>query len=390
LFTLADQSCPAVVVNEEAAELLFGGDTAGRSIQSVSTGILHPIVGVVRSRGPERPPATMYWNGTHAGAGSIADPHTRSAFRAATPESIAQHPGAGLAGSDFEKYVVSDSYFDAMGFTLVAGRWFTSTESSLFAAGCRVALVNRAAATLYFPGGSAVGASIIDSARRRSTVVGIVAAPPPGAFQRTTEPAIYYPLAQDYTPRMTLHLMTGLPPGKAQEEVAKLWMNELGNRIESLPDAGSVTMKSLDTHLRQTALAPLRIALLLVGAAAATATFLSIIGLYGALKDTVRRRRRELAIRISLGAGRWAVARLILGAGARLAVVGTFVGFVATAAVWYPVLQSGGTTLPSPWFLLAGPAVLAFAVLLSTWLPARHATLANPLTLLREEEYGNP
>ena len=78
--------------------------------------------------------------------------------------------------------------------------------------------------------------------------------------------------------------------------------------------------------LSRTALAPLRIATVLVGAFAATALTLGVLGLYGALADAARQRRREIAMRIVLGAPGWRVIRQVMGEGGRLAGAGAVAG----------------------------------------------------------------
>jgi len=385
LFSRSDENCPSVVVNQEAAELLFGDETAGRTLQSSHTGILHTIIGVVRSRrGGTRVPL-VYHNGTGQTATKTAT-YSPAQFRAATREAVEQSSRSPRAS--LERFVVSNGYFEAMGFSLVAGRWPAGVESSEAGTGCRVAVINQQAANLYFPRNDAVGASMIDSAGRRTRIVGVVSAAAAGAFQRALEPAVYYPLAQDFSPRMSVHMITAIPPGRARGTSSRQWTDRLSGQLESLPGAAAVSVKSLDQHLQQTALAPLRITLVLVGATALATFVLILLGLHGALEDMVRRRRREIAIRIALGARRRHVMQLILSAGFRLAAAGTVAGLAATIAVWYSALSGAHSEWPPLWCWLAGPVILPAAVALSSMLPVRQASLTNPLRLMREENPG--
>ena len=98
--------------------------------------------------------------------------------------------------------VVSASYFAAMGLSLIAGRVFPDDPAP---GGCRVGVINQEAAELYF-GGNAVGGAVIDSAGRRTEIVGVVHSALLRTSQRRAEPAIYFPMAQDFLPRMTLIL----------------------------------------------------------------------------------------------------------------------------------------------------------------------------------------
>ena len=168
-------------------------------------------------------------------------------------------------------------------------------------------MVNQEAADLYF-NGKAIGASVIDEGGRRTQIIGVVHAAPLGTFQPRVEPAIYFPMAQDYLPYMTLIL--------GVREVKGTMLEDLRSRIESVPGRGPapIVVKALDTYLSQTALAPLRIATLIIGASATTALILSVLGLFGALSDAVRQRRSEFAVRIALGAQRWHVIRQVLRA----------------------------------------------------------------------------
>ena len=98
--------------------------------------------------------------------------------------------------------VVSRSYFDAMGLSPMAGSVFPDDPEPRR---CRVGVINQEAAELYF-GGNAVGGAVIDSAGRRTEIVGVVHSTLLRTAQRRVEPTIYFPMAQDFLPRMTLIL----------------------------------------------------------------------------------------------------------------------------------------------------------------------------------------
>ena len=177
-----------------------------------------------------------------------------------------------------------------MGWRLVAGR---SLPDESKPRECRVAVINQEAADLYFAG-KAVGASVIDVTGQRTQIIGVVHSVPLGTFERRAEPAIYFPMEQDYLRRMTLLL-------GAREATAPI-MEAFRISVDGVPGSGPhpPVIKTLETYLSQTALSPLRIATLIIGASAVTALALSILGLFGALNDAARQRRRELAVRIAL------------------------------------------------------------------------------------------
>src|SRR5438132_8222002 len=143
---------------------------------------------------------------------------------------------------------------------------------------CRVGVVNQEAADLYF-GGNPIGAAVIDGIGRRTEIVGVVRSSQLGTFQRRPEPAIYFPMAQDCLQSMTIILGT--------RNASDLILAELRRRLPLVPGRGPAppVVKTLETHLNQTALAPLHVATAIIGASAITALLLSVLGLYSGLTD---------------------------------------------------------------------------------------------------------
>jgi len=258
--------------------------------------------------------------------------------------------------------------------SLTAGSLFTG-HSAL--PGCRVAVINREAAELYF-GGNAVGGAIIDGAGNRTEIVGVVQTSLLRSSQRRAEPAIYFPIGQDYRPLMTVFLSAQTAPGALLASVRRQ-LSGVGGGIP-----GSIVVTTLDEHLTRTAVASERIAAVLVGACAATALTLGVLGVYGALGDAVRHRRREIALRLALGARRWRVTYQLLMEGLRLASVGTIAGMIGALAVarWLTV-NSPGTGRITLWIWLAAPLVLFAAVALASLVPMRRAMTVNPASLLQ-------
>ena len=158
--------------------------------------------------------------------------------------------------------------------------------------------------------------------------------------------------------------------------------------IERVPGMGPAppVIKTLETHLAQTSLAPLRIATMIFAASATLALLLSILGLFGALSDAARERRRELAIRIALGAQRWRVIRQVLGEGGRLGCAGVVIGTLASLLLWRPMTRIiPGDGSPALWVWFVAPLVLAGVVVIASFLPARGALIVNPLMIVRDE-----
>jgi predicted permease len=361
-------TCRVAIVNKEAAAEVFGGQAVGRSIEDAAGGRVE-IVGMVATR-PEKDAATrtrptIYYYADQVGTSIGQEGPAR--FRV---------PAAPLhATAVLDANVVSPDYFDAMGFSIAAGGVFQDGPAT---GSCRTAVVNQEAAERYFDG-TAVGAAVIDVAGQRTEIIGVVHSPPLGVFQRPAEPAIYFPMAQDAVPGMTLIL--------GAREAHDAMVAEVRRRVEAVPGRGRFppVVTTLDEHLSRTALAPLRIATVLVGASATMALALGALGLYGALSDAGRRRRREVALRIALGAQGWRVIRQVVGDGGRLAGAGVVAGMLGSLVA--ARLLSRITPIDiwlTAWVWLAAPLALAAIVSIASVFPARRALSVDPLTIMRD------
>jgi ABC-type antimicrobial peptide transport system permease subunit len=368
LFGVEHQTCRSAMVNEEAAKKLFGPGTVGRSIRDAANFPVE-IIGVLampKAAHAATQPAIYFYQedqkGPHAERLGLAN------FRAPIVSNLEQ--------VELDSNVVSPSYFAVMGWPLTAGQLFPD-DPNLH--GCRVGVVNQEAADLYF-NGNAVGRTVIDDSGRRAEIIGVVHSAPLGTFERRVEPAIYFPMARDFTPYMTLIL--------GALEVSAPLLADLDRGITAVPGRGPspVVVKTLETYLNQTALAPLRIATMIIGASATVALILSIFGLFGALSDAVRQRRREFAVRIALGAQRRHVIAQVLQEGLRLAaagaVAGTF-GSLLLSRTLAGIIPGNGS--PAIWVWMAAPLLLAASVTLASVLPARRALIVNPLTIMRDD-----
>jgi ABC-type lipoprotein release transport system permease subunit len=371
MFGVEDGTCRVAIVNAQAAEELFGQHTAGRTLRDPGGPQPVQIIGVVAMRESgkvgKRNRPTVYFDYT---SHQETPPRRISDVRFWTP--IASE----LASADFETNVVSPGYFDAVGSKLVAGRDFTGDSKS---AGCRIGIVNQEAADLYF-GGNAVGAAVIDDQGRRTDIIGVVHAGPLGAFQRSAEPTLYLPMPQDVLTSMNMIVQV--------RDVNGPTLADLRRRLEEVPGRGlsPLIVRTFETYLNQTSLAPLRIATVLLGASATMALLLSVLGLFSALSDAARQRRHELAIRIALGASRWRVIGQVLGQGVRLACAGMLAGIVMSLALsrWMRRITPGSSS-PALWMWVAAPLALAGVVSIASILPARRALMTNPLTIMHDD-----
>jgi hypothetical protein len=362
-------TCRVAILDEGTATAFFGDEAVGRVIEN-EEGQRVEIVGVVTPRPPppdEKPrdqPAVYYYVEQEQLPLRPTGP-ARFTIPVTTPGADAM----------LDLHVVSSDYFALMGLTLRAGALFTERTP---ADACRVGVVNEEAAQLYF-GGDAVNGAVIDGRGRRTTIVGVVQDARLRSTERKAEPSIYLPMEQDFLPRM--HMILG--SSDAGEERQEAVRRSLSAVDGGKPEALAVT--SLDERLRKTALAPERIAGLLLGAASVNALALGILGLYRVIADDVIARQREIAVRSALGAQRWRLILMVVNHGARVAAAGGLFGIIGALllARWmYGVTGSEGS--PNLWVWFAGPAILALGALVASALPARRILRVDPLTAMRE------
>jgi putative ABC transport system permease protein len=150
----------------------------------------------------------------------------------------------------------------------------------------------------------------------------------------------------------------------------------------NLPVASVQTMQDVyDKSVARTSFT-----LVMLGIAGAMSIALGVIGIYGVLSYTVSQRRREIGIRLALGAQQENVLGMVMGSGARMALVGVAIGVVVALALtrWMSSLLFGVTAHDPLTYSLV--ALLLFVVALSAcWIPARRATRVDPMVALRYE-----
>jgi predicted permease len=271
---------------------------------------------------------------------------------------------------------IGPDYFRVMGTRLVAGREFGPADSL---GAPRVAIVSQRMADAFWPGQSALGRVIRfgDESGEPITVVGVAADAKYRNLTETTQSHAYLPLEQDVPRTMTYIIATGADPLAAAPSVR----STIAAADPDLPIAAIRTYEELIAGR----------ALLLNAVAARVTAFmgllaltLALIGLYGVVAYRVAQRRRELGIRIALGATRANVIRLMLRDGLRLSTWGIAAGIVA--ALFITRLARAllfGVSPNDPIVLASVIALLAGVTLLASWIPARRAGRVDPVGVLR-------
>ena len=119
---------------------------------------------------------------------------------------------------------------------------------------------------------------------------------------------------------------------------------------------------------------------------AGTALALAAAGIYGVMTYTVTRRRREIGVRVALGASRGQVFRIVLGQGLTTTAIGVAIGIGAALGLTRTIESLlFGVTATDPVTFAAVVGLLALVATLACYLPARRATAADPMEALRQE-----
>jgi predicted permease len=275
---------------------------------------------------------------------------------------------------------VSAGYLQTIGAALVAGRYFAESDDSTTP---RVVIINQALARRYFPGADPIGqrfGGLTLAPDSIKEIVGVVADVREGQLDSEIWPAVYYPFNQSSDASFTLVVRTT----QSERTVLPLLATAL-TRLD--PDIGTIREATMADRITDSPVAYLRrSSAWLLGGFAAVALLLGIVGLYGVIAYTVSQRRREIGVRLALGAPRRSVYQLVLGEAGRLAAIGIGLGLVCSvaAATLMRTLLFGTPPWDVP-TLAAVAVVLGLSALLAAYIPARRAAAVDPVEALRAE-----
>ena len=286
---------------------------------------------------------------------------------------------------------VSAEYFATMGIPVVRGR---SLEPGDMTSGTGAMLVNEAFARRYWPGADPVGKRLtaFKSVQPHSDfgepldgqIVGVVGNVHHFTQEVEPTPEVYLPYLRNPPRWISLVVRT-----RAEPRTLIPVLTRAVRQVEpDLPVAGSRAWSgfmALDEFLSQ-GRAPRTLQTTLVGAFAATALLLALIGLGGVVAYTVAQRRREIAVRMALGAEPGSILRLVLGRTVLLCGLGVAIGGVGAALLTRFVagllFGVGATDVGT---FAGAAAFLATIAVIAGWLPARRATQVDPVLSLRAE-----
>jgi putative ABC transport system permease protein len=272
--------------------------------------------------------------------------------------------------------IATPGYFDAMSIPLIMGREFADRDHDQAP---RVVVVNRLFVDRFLGGEAPLGKRV---RFLRSTewmeIVGVVGQVRHRALDAEPKPELFMPHSQLQYGGMTVVVRTKGDP----LALAEPFKRTLASLDPNLP----ITQMRTVTDLLNGTLAQRRFNTALFLAFAGVALALAAIGIYGVMSYTVSGRTRELGIRMALGAGRRQVIQTVVGAGVRLAALGTAVGLVGALIVTRALRgMLYGISSTDPLTFGAVAATLILVAVVACLVPARRATRVDPMVALRTE-----
>jgi len=293
-------------------------------------------------------------------------------------------PAAGES-PNAEYSVVSGDYFAAMGIRLLSGRTFDGRDRT---DGPGVVIVNRELARRHFPRVSPIGQRLrtgfdFSNGAASREIIGVVEDVKQTSLDGGTNPAAYVPIAQMPYPGMSIVVrakrrgVTHCDPGAIlpamRRELARL------DPTLALSEVRSLSSVFADSIARQ------RFSMAVLGVFAALALLLALVGLYGVIALSVGQRRREIGVRMALGAQPRDVLSLVLGEGMRVTLLGVAIGLAGALALTR-VLRSllFDTSTTDPRFFAGAAILVAIVSLAATYVPARRALGVDATSALRD------
>ncbi len=298
---------------------------------------------------------------------------------AATVAGHVRRPGESARGH--YSYGVAGDYFRAMGFSLRAGRFLTADDSRRSE---RVCVVDEDFARYYWPQGSAIGQRLWDGSEAGTdtealTIVGVVGGvKQAGLTENEAQGAIYYPYAFRIGDSVFVTVRTSLPP-----ESLGLTLQKAVRQIDA--DVPVDDLRSMNTRIADSLVAR-RSPATLAGLFSAIALLLTSIGTYGVLSYAVAQRRREIGVRIALGAQPGQIRIQFLSLSLRLLTAGTVLGLIGAWQAGRAMRSLLFQVPPLNVAVLAAAACVTAAVCLAACLvPSQRAAQVSPMEALAED-----
>ncbi len=279
------------------------------------------------------------------------------------------------------RFNVSSGYFDAMGVALLSGRGIEETDRSEAPA---VVVVSRSLAEAHWPGDNPVGESLWvgdPTEPLEATIVGVVSDVTHEGFESSLRPQLYRPLHQSpNVSRFFVLRHSGAGGADAGAVVASV-RSALARVDPNLP----LEIRPMGDVVAENTL-QWSIGSVLLGVFGLAALFLASLGIYGLIAYSVAERRREIGIRMALGATASDIRNVIVGEGLRLTVTGMGIGLVlAAVAARMMATMLFGVSPFDPVTFVAVVLIFLSTALVSSLIPAASAARTEPIGVLRDD-----
>jgi len=274
---------------------------------------------------------------------------------------------------------VSPGYFDTLRIPIVRGRAFSNADRQ---GAPEVLILNETLANRLFPNENPVGRTVVHRTgpppgrERLLQIVGVARDSKYRTLGEQPQPFVYVPAAQQYDPRFWILARTSGPT------LLAILQQTVREADRNLPILQAGTLADVTAF----GLFPQRLAAWIASSVGAIALLLAMIGVYGLTAHAVAQRRREIGIRMALGALRGHVLRMTMRRSLMLTGIGSAIGLAVAAGV--AQLLSGllyGISPYDPVSFGGGAALLGAVALLASVVPARRAASVNPVEALRAE-----
>jgi macrolide transport system ATP-binding/permease protein len=270
---------------------------------------------------------------------------------------------------------VDVNYFETARVPILGGRGFNARDR---VDSTPVAVVNQKAAHDYWPNQNPLGKRIqLPGETSLRQIVGIARTTNYSSLGEPAQPCVYVPLEQNFSDSMTLYVRSKGDP--------RTILFSVQQAVHAVAPRVSVDDARTGSKIMDQGLFGAKIAVALLAVFGLLALGLASIGLYGIMAYSVTRRRREIGLRMALGAAQSSVLRLILKQGMSLVLTGVVIGLVAALLIGRLLTRLlFGIGASDPASVASAAAVLLLVALFACYLPARSASRVDPLVALHE------